>query len=208
MTKDPKDIIWEESYGLYYDTFFDELLASRLIGKWKFIDLILKIIIAAAAFLSTSSGLILWNNPAGKIYWFLLSVIVLILATTYLFLNINQKTMQLTRVYKEFMALRYELETFRSNIDMKPEFDVSQYSAQFKAHENTYVEICRHNPYDMLASNDLKRVTQNEINKKLSRIIQKKRESMPPGKISVGGITRGAPYPKPSPKSRQHKYNA
>lgn len=207
MNNDPRDIIWNETYGLYYDTYFNELLTLRLIDKWSYIDRLIKILIVTSALLSTLIGLFFWSSTAFFIFWFILSSIVLILSIVYFFINVTDKIKQLMKENKEFMSLRYVMETLRSDLDLNPDFDIKQHRNQLTAYKSTYDDICRNNPNDILADEDLKGRTQRELNKRLSNIIKKgKLKKASPGKTRGYVSKRVAPNPKPEPVSRQFKY--
>ena len=206
MVDDPRDTIWNDNYELYYDTYYNELLAFKLGEKWSSIDRAIKSLILGTALISTIAGLALWNSQQGKYIWLMISIILVLLSAVNIVLNINKKNKNLTRIHKEFMALRYVLETFRTDIDTEPDCNVEEFRAQLVSYQNTYNVICQNNPNDELANDDLRNETQNELNIKLTGITQKGKKT-PPKKATVSGIISGAPNPKPAPKSRQYKYN-
>ena len=206
MVDDPRDIIWNDAYELYYDTYYNELFAFKLGEKWSFLDLLIKSLIAGTALVSTITGLALWNSQLGEYLWLMISSIVVILSVTSIVLNINNKSKNLTRIHKEFMALRYGLDTLRTDINTEPDFNIEVFRTQLVSYQTTYTAICKINPYDELAKDVIRNETQMELNKKLDGITQKGNR-IPPKQSSAAGVFSGAPNPKPAPKSRQHKYN-
>jgi hypothetical protein len=208
MEKDRRDIIWNDVYELYYDTYYNELLALTLSNKWSFIDLMLKIVTALAAVLSTVLGLLLWNDPVGKFAWLTSSSVVVILIITYIVINISGKIKRHMKSNKEFFGLRYAIESLRDDIDNEQDFDIDTNVNQIKIYANTFNDICKHTPLDSLEKNSMFKAVQKEVDNRLSGLTYQGSERIKPGKRIVNGIDRGAPSPKPHPSPRQFKFGS
>jgi hypothetical protein len=173
MNHDARDLIWQYTYELYYDCYFEELLMYYLSGRWIKVDIVARILMAVTASGSTISGWTLWQQPNFKTAWAIIAGFTALLAITYMTLNVTEKVKLHTQSYKDFFGLRQKLQQFRNDLGIDPNFQIEEMNSQLKTFGDIYSSICSQSAYDILNTKKLKKTTQVEINHKLSDIIQK-----------------------------------
>jgi len=67
MAIDPRDALWKATYVLYYNVYYGEMQANKLIIRWQLIDDITKVLMTVTAASSAVAGWTLWQQPDFKI---------------------------------------------------------------------------------------------------------------------------------------------
>ncbi len=173
MNEDAKDLIWQYTYELYFDCYFEELLMYYLSGRWIKIDIVVRILMALTASGSTISGWALWQNPNFKPIWAIIAGITALLAIIYVTLNVTEKVKLYTQAFKDFLQLRHKLQQLRNDLAIDPNFSIEDMNTKLKAYGEIYASVCSQSAYDIFNTKKLKKNTQKEIVHKLSDIIQK-----------------------------------
>lgn len=126
-----RDQLWRISFDTYYDSYFEEMVADRLLYRWCFLDDITKWLVAITASGSAVSGWALWGdtNQSLKLAWVLIAGTSALLAITHNALGVQQRIKNWEDTKKAFVTLRLEMDTLRQDMATFPDFDVGQYSA-------------------------------------------------------------------------------
>ena len=54
---DPRDALWNESFRIFYDSFYEQLLAEKLLRKWYWTDLWSRLLVAIT---TSGSAIAVW----------------------------------------------------------------------------------------------------------------------------------------------------
>ncbi len=73
MTVDPRDELWRAAFDTYYDSYYEELLADRLINVWRRVDEVTRILAALTASTSAVTGWALWAQQYSRNVWAVLA---------------------------------------------------------------------------------------------------------------------------------------
>lgn len=172
MGMDSRDVIWESTFDLYYDCYFQELLIYGLSGRWIKIDIVVRILMAATASGSTISGWALWEDPTYKTLWSFIACFTAILTIVYLTLNVAEKVKTYTQTHKDFLSLRHRLYQLRNDQAIDPDFPIEEMNDKLKEYRSEYSAICSQTSFDILKTTRLENTTQDEINSRLADITQ------------------------------------
>jgi hypothetical protein len=127
---DPREQLWEVSFGTYYDAFFEELVADGLINRWGRLDDFTKIIVALTASSSAISGWALWGSSVGKIFWLFCSGVAAILSVVHTSLGVPDRIKAHGDDKRRFAQLRTALETFRYRLQAE-QFEPDKFNKEF-----------------------------------------------------------------------------
>jgi hypothetical protein len=61
--------LWKAVFDTYYDAFYNEVLADKLVNRWQVVDDTSKILVAVTASGSALSSWALWNQPGYRFVW-------------------------------------------------------------------------------------------------------------------------------------------
>lgn len=99
--------------------------------RWKLFDIVSKVIIAIIASGSAIAGWELWGKEGFKVIWISIAGTSSVLSIFHAALQVQQKLETQTKLASNFTNLRIELETFREQMGIFPEFDVTEYNKKF-----------------------------------------------------------------------------
>lgn len=170
MSFDPRDELWNAAYNTYYDAFYEEIAAEKLINKWQMADEISKVIVAITASGSAMSGWALWNEPQFKYIWAIIAGIGAILALLHSTLGVSGRLKNWGDVKRWFATLRIDLETFRYRMSVNPDFAIDEFQKDFIEHRRRYNEGIQTKTNDILWSIKLEEKTQAELNKRVTAL--------------------------------------
>lgn len=162
MSIDPRDILWHDSFITYYDSYFEELLSDRLIENWMRWDFYISTAVALTASGSALAGLTLWEKPEYKALWGIISVTVAVVGLIHNRLNVGELIKGHTKSYKDFESVRSQLEDFRRQLNLDPQFDPSAKNDEFIKLKKQYeaIEEIR----DIAVTSGLKNKVKNDLN--------------------------------------------
>jgi hypothetical protein len=171
-TVDPRDILWEESFDTYYETYFGELWSDHQIKQWMRIDFSMKFLIAITASGSAVAGLTLWSSSGGKIAWIVMSLIAALASIFQGAAQSGSLIKEHTKSNKAFAELRNELEDFRRGLNLDPQFDVGSKNEEFTKLKGKYREDASNAPQDWTEAYRAKREVQHNLNTMIGDQIQ------------------------------------
>jgi hypothetical protein len=169
MSFDPRDVIWEKIFDVYYDSYWVEILSDNIIGFWQKTDDITKVLVAL-----TVSGWTLWNQPGFKYIWAILAGISAVLSITHAALGVAGKVRDWTEIKRQFTTLRLELESSRDLMEINPNFSIEDFENQYKAYKKRYGELYSSIQNDIILSKSRKVKCQNNLNIRLELVYYKK----------------------------------
>ena len=196
MAIDERDKIWEESFGIYYDACYEEMLAETIINWWLIVDEVVTILVGATVviFLLIFIG---GQQPNGdhKNIWGVSGIAFLVVF--HISLNVPERLKNHGNSLRRFLILRINLETFRDEIRINPDFPIYKFTNKFtELHQNFLNNMQLVKP-DFLKIAWLEHKIKNELNAKLQNEIQAFEGGCSDKKT---GKTTERPCPKPRPK--------
>jgi hypothetical protein len=116
MTKHIFEHYWNNSFKTYYRTYFQELVAGELVGRWQRIDLVIVFFVALTASGSAISGSALWNQPGGKVAWATLAGIVSLASIAHAVAGVPSRLKQQEELRRAFAELRIDIDSFQQEL--------------------------------------------------------------------------------------------
>ena len=168
MTHDPRDIIWNRSFDTYYELYFYEELADRLINRWMATDEVTKVLVALTATGSTVAGWAFWQDPAGKTTWVLLAAVATVFSIVHAALAVPGKMKDWEDFKRAAVTLRIRAETFRHRMEIDPMFDISAFTNEYELTRKEYGELIQRQRNDILKTRSLRLKTQLDLDRKLN----------------------------------------
>lgn len=171
MPVDQRDQLWESTYDTYYEAYFQELFADDLVTVWRNIDESTKVIVAITATGSVVSGWALWQAKAGQIVWVIIAGFVAVVAIVHATLGVPAKLKDWGEVKHIFTALRIDLETFRHQMLIDPEFPLDEYKHKFKEYRDRYRDGMQRIQNDIFRTLRRANNIQSSLNERLADLI-------------------------------------
>ena len=168
MCFDPRDEIWNGTFNTYYDSFYEEIMADKIISRWQLLDEFSKVLVALTASGSALSGWALWSDPNFKHIWLLLAGFGAIFAILHSTLGVPGRLKDWGEVKRWFAMLRIELETFRYQMKFDPEFSVDNFKTEFINFRKKYCEGIQRIKNDIFWTKGLENKSQNELNDRIN----------------------------------------
>ncbi len=167
MTFDPRDELWNAAFNTYYDAYYEEIAADKMINRWQILDEITKVLVAFTASGSAISGWALWSNQNFKYIWLILAGAGAVLALTHSTLGVSGRLKDWGEIKRWFATIRIDLETFRYRMTVDPEFPVDNFTKEFIDYRRRYGEGIQRLKNDIFRSNRLEKKAQSELNERL-----------------------------------------
>lgn len=135
---DPRDQLWQKAYDTFYDSYFQELFGDALTSRWRTIDEVAKLLVAATATGSVVSAWTLWGTPEGRIGWAVIAGAAAVMSIFHATLGVPAKLRDWTEVKQSFTTLRIDIETFRHNMAIDSAFDLAAYTSTYNKLRDRY----------------------------------------------------------------------
>jgi hypothetical protein len=174
MEKDKRDVIWEKIFEVYYDSYWVEILSEKLINIWQKVDDVNKVLVAITASGSVISGWALWENPALKYIWITLAGFAALLSIIHAALSVANRIKDWTEIKRQFALLRIDLEMERAKMEINCVFNEKEFEAIYIKNKKKYAELYTNIRNDLFNTHRLKVNAQNELNKRISDILNTK----------------------------------
>ena len=165
---DKRDRLWEKSFETYYDCYFEELAAENLVRRWLFLDDITKALVALTASGSAVSGWALWSNEEFKLIWVGLAGLGAFLSILHASLNVQSRVKEWEDLKKLFTSLRINIETFRHNIEIDPQFCIETFMGDYNFHRLEYSALMARLRGDIARTKRFEESMQDKLNIKIS----------------------------------------
>lgn len=170
MSHDPRDVIWNRSFETYYELYFYEELADRLIDRWMATDEVTKVLVALTATGSAVSGWALWQDADWKLAWVLLAGVATVFSIVHAALAVPGKIKDWEDFKRAAVTLRMRAETFRHRMEISPTFDIPTFTTEYEQTRKEYGELIQRQRNDILKTRALRLKTQLDLNRKLNLV--------------------------------------
>ncbi|MBL1263624.1 hypothetical protein [Candidatus Methylomicrobium oryzae] len=172
MPVDPRDQLWIAVYETYYQSYYQEILSDALLTRWQRFDDLTKLIVALTASSSAVAGLVAYfstnNNLNITWLWPVLSGIAALFAICHKEMAVQYRLRDHSDNMKAFSSLRLDLETFRSLIQIEPEFPIDEFKKTFEEFRKRYSEEYRRLRIDSFLTDGLRETCQAELNRRIT----------------------------------------
>jgi hypothetical protein len=138
MNSHIRDNLWNASFEIFYDCYFEEMIADRLVHFWSVVDDITKWLVAITASGSAVAGWALWSGHGYKEIWLLLSMTASLLSITHSALGIQGRIKTWAENKKAFVILRMEMQAIRQDMTIDPEFDGDAMKKRLESARSNY----------------------------------------------------------------------
>jgi hypothetical protein len=163
MAVDPRDTIWDAAYFLWYDTKYNVELASRMVDRLKALDDVTKVLVALTASGSAVAGWNLWSKNGFATAWVITAGAAALLSISHGSLGIPARLKDWLEMKRDFLGLRSGLDTFRSNMENHPDFDVAKSEEILAGFRGKFGEYEGRIPSDFFVTSGLKLRCQDGI---------------------------------------------
>jgi len=167
MAYDPRDAIWNKVYETYYESYYYEIVADKLVDRWQFTDAVTKVIVAITASGSTVSGWALWQDADFKIMWAGMAGVAALLSVIHASLGVTGKIKDWEDFKRSFVTLRVRLETNRHQMEINPNFHIEEFTSEYTNIRTQFGELLSRQKNDILRTRKLRLRAQDEVDAKL-----------------------------------------
>jgi hypothetical protein len=171
MARDSRDALWEVSFETFYDTYYNEIVADRLISAWQAIDDTTRVIVAITASGSAVAGWSLWSQPALRMVWLIIAAISAVLAIMHTSLNVPNRVKLWTESRVSTASLRIDLDTMRQNMRVERLFPIKEFQSTYSSLRKRFGEVLSGIPNDLLLTKRLRNMAQDELNQRIKDAI-------------------------------------
>lgn len=154
MSHDPRDAIWNKTFETYYESYFYELVADKLVDRWQLTDDVTKVLVAITASGSAISGWALWQDPGVKWLWAIVAGIGAVLAIVHAALGVPNRIKDWEDIKRSFVSLRVNLETFRHRMEIDPNFPVDGFTNDYAIFRKQFGELVPRQKNDILRTKE------------------------------------------------------
>ena len=141
MTLDPRDKMWSISFKYFFDCYFEELIADRLLQRWGFVDEWTKWIVVITASSSAVAGWAAWSMSGFDNVWVFLTSIAAISSITHASLTIPERIKRWEGTKKSFVPLRLNFQALREDMSVDPRFDMAVFQKRLDDLRNEYKRL-------------------------------------------------------------------
>lgn len=174
---DERDELWNATFEVFYDSFYEELASEALIHRWQIVDDLTKVLVALTASGSALAGWTLWDAPGLRFVWSTLAGLAAALAIVHAALGIPGRLKNWTETKQCFIALRVDIDTFRALMRIEPDFSLSEFTSRFVGLRGSYKNAITRVNDDALRTQGLRVKVQNQLNARLcSEILEPEEE--------------------------------
>ena len=163
-----RDQLWNVVYDTYYESFFQELFADAIVSRWRAINDVANFAIALTASGSVASAWILWQTTPGKIAWGAIAGVAALLSIVQTSLGVPARLKDWTEMKQLFTGLRVDLETFRHQMTIDPDFDPASFSQVYNELRDRYRNGMTRVPNDLFRTKRCAESIQDAVDVKTS----------------------------------------
>lgn len=167
MNDKSRNQLWNSSWDTYYESYYYELAISHVVSRWKIFDLVTKIVVALTATGSAIAGWSLWNVAGFKEIWIFIAGAAAILSILHAVIQVQSILATNAELRTSFSSMRLSLESFRQQLGIIPDFDVTEKNTEYQALRQKYEELATKYDGDLLLTKKLANNVQSDLNTKL-----------------------------------------
>ena len=169
---DPRDTIWERAFDTYYECFFYELVADRVVNRWQITDDVTKVFVALTASGSAISGWVLWQDPELKYVWAIFAGVGAVLSIIHASLGVPSRLKDWQDNSRSFTSLRVGLETFRHIMEFDPKFDIDEATTKYSNFRQQFGKLLQQQKNDILHTDALRLQAEKDLDEKIGDEIE------------------------------------
>lgn len=136
----PQEILLNDAFETWFNWGYQELISSELLEKWQLVDTFVQIGIALAASGSAVAGWQLWEKPAMKVAWAVVSGAVSIIALCHKGFQVTDKIRIWSEAKKAFTMLKNQLEILRYEVNTSFEQKRDSIDKRYLEIRNSYAD--------------------------------------------------------------------
>lgn len=170
--EDPRDVLWEEAFRIYYDTYFEQLICERLLSKWSVVDLVSRLLVAVTASGSAITAWAVWTLAGFSWVWAALAGISALLSVVHSVLNVPSRLKELTESRTAYLLARADAERMRLSMRLDPQFNVTTLAEDLSRLRRTYNEADAKQGFDVFRTRGLEVEAQKEVNAIMANEVQ------------------------------------
>ena len=171
---DPRDEIWDFTFDTYYDALYGEVVANRLSRRWEMVDQTAKVLVAITASGSAVAGWTLWSEEGFKTLWVFVAGFTALLAIIHSAMSVTDRLKDASDLNRSFVALRIEIETFRSRMRIDPEFPIEDFTRELEEYRRRYGECVQRIKNDIFRTKRLKHKSQDVVDARVAEEVLQK----------------------------------
>ncbi len=164
MAYDPRDELWNSAWGGYYETYYQELLAERLLYRWQRFDDFSKLTIALTASGSAIAGWGMWDTPALRPVWILIAGTSALLTIVHKTIDITKKIHDWADSKKTFSKLRMDYQSFLDLLKIDPDFSVEEKANEYTELRDRFALAYQDITVDAFITKRIERKVQSDLN--------------------------------------------
>lgn len=165
MALDPRDAIWNETYGLQYNASFTEEIERVLLTRWVWLDSITRIAVATSSAGAALAGLVLWKSADYTFLWPLFTSASTLLAIISQQLNVVDKVKRHTAAMTEMGAIAFDCGTLIVRMKVNPQFPIADFEKKLLALRERYSLQMKNVQHDILLTRSVQEQTQAKVDK-------------------------------------------
>lgn len=155
--------LWFALYNKWYECYFNEDLARRMVKKWQLFNDPAKVLMAITTSGSVIAGWTLWNEPVYKTFWIILAGLGALASVFTTTLTISDRIQDWTKSKSEFSGIRIDAEILKLKMKLDPEFDVQQAQDALNNIALRHNDAVSRIPNDLLHTKRLENLCKTEL---------------------------------------------
>ena len=169
---DPRDILWEESFRVFYDAYYEQLLAEKLLRKWHWADLWSRLLVAVTASGSAIAAWAVWGLAGFNIVWAVVAGVAALFSVVHSVLNVSSRLKELSESRAAFLLIRTGAEAIRRRMRMNPKFTVAKFTTAIERLGKMYAEAESKLAVDVFRTRRLEFRVQDEVDSLIATELQ------------------------------------
>lgn len=162
--EDPRDILWNESFRIFYDSYYEQILCEKLLRKWYMVDLLARILVALTASGSAIAAWAVWTINGFNWIWAVIAGISALLSVFHSVLNVPSRLKELSELRASYLMARADVQRLRFLMRLKPDFPVDSFAEDLTRVRRTYNEVDSKQVVDVFRTRSMEKHAQEELN--------------------------------------------
>ena len=163
------DVLWQAAFNTYYDCYYNETVADRLVGRWLLVDDLAKLSVAFTASGSALSGWATWSQPGYKIVWATFAGLAAVVAIVHTTLTVAHRLRDWGEIKRAFASLRLDLETFRYRMRFDTAANEAELQSEFLQYRRRYQDVVQRLRNDSMITRALKIAAQKDVDRRIAK---------------------------------------
>jgi hypothetical protein len=161
---DPHEILWEESYTIFYDSYYEQLLAEKLLRSWYWVDVWSRLLVAVTASGSAIAAWAVWGQSGLNVVWAVVAGVAALVSVVHSVLNVSNRLKEVSETRAAFLLIRTDTEALRRRMRLNPDFPLNRYATEIERLGKMYADAESKLTVDVFRSRALENAVQVELN--------------------------------------------